>query len=132
MQDDNGSDGGPVKPAEHVTCAFCEGAAPRCFVICDGCIEKGRVAMQPTEHEQAAHDSLPNAQRRSQFWKDEKLAADAEIESLRQQLAAARAEGARAERERVLAMLDECEGDIDFLRFKLRAAQAEHGGEGER
>lgn len=46
------------EPAEHVTCAFCEGAAPRCFVICDGCIEKGRVAMQPTEHEQAAQDAV--------------------------------------------------------------------------
>lgn len=39
--------------------------------------------------------------------------------------AAGIAEGRRLERERVLAMLDECEGDIDFLRFKLKAAQDE-------
>lgn len=33
--------------SEPVSCAFCEEPAPRCFVICDACVEKGRVNVPP-------------------------------------------------------------------------------------
>lgn len=114
------------EPAEHVTCAFCEGAAPRCFVICDGCIEKGRVAMQPAEHEQAAQDAPRYTLREA-----DQIAKDA------------RAEGARAERERCFKIATDLVASWPgkahvvsrqagmMIAHAIRAAQDEHGGKGE-
>ncbi len=53
MQDDNGSDGGPVKPAEHERhCSLCEGQ-----YIHDECDGLGLGPPDHAEHEQAAQDA---------------------------------------------------------------------------